>query len=255
MRYGLASYALAWRGRLRLLQVAGASNSGKTQWALTSACSVLMDQPSSHVLYVDSEQRKLPEAASAMLRRRLTGSLGAERAFQASADALTRLHMVQIADSVQLLEWCSSLENTCLQQNVKLVVIDSVASAVRACSDAIHRQKVLMQLAAQLKVLGEAFEFAVLVTNQVHQGRGGAAAPSSTADGDEADLGVAWSHAINTRIMLSRAHTLSGAGASSDRLATITKCPCAPRATVRFAVTSAGVMLPADAAGMGFQLE
>jgi len=192
-----------------------------------------------------------------MLQRRLQPSIGAEPALQASIDMLTRLHMINVVDSASLLEWCAGLETTCLQHNVKLVVIDSVASAVRGCSDAIERQKVLMQLAAQLKVLGEAFGFAVLVTNQVHESsHRGAAAPSSTApDGEQADLGIAWSHAINTRLMLSRAPALHASGAPDDRLATITKCPCAPRATVHFATTGAGVMLPADAIGMGFQLD
>ncbi len=254
-RHGRCSKA-ASRSGLLVLQVAGPSGSGKTQWALTSACRVLIDQPSSHVLYIDSEARQLAAAASSLLQSQLLPSLGAERAMTATTQALDRLHISTITNSSDLMTWCAGLESTCLQHNVKLVIIDSIATAVKGCTDAIQRQKVLMQLATQLKLMGEGLQFAVLVTNQVRLAAGSAAsAPSSTsAEGDEAELGIAWSHAINTRLMLSQS---VGGGASSgacSRAATLTKCPCAPRASVPFAITGAGVMLPADAASMGYDL-
>jgi RecA/RadA recombinase len=215
---------------------------------------VLLEQPSSHVLLVDTERKVSVQAVQAVLQQRLAPSIGTEQAPTAAQDALRRLQLINIHDAEGLLKWCSGLEAVCLHCNVKLVVIDSIASAVRSCTGAFRRQEVLMQLAARLKTLAEAFGFAVVVTNQVHSshaGDGGLTMGASAGDGLEADLGIAWSHAINTRIMLAQKRSSHGTVANAMRHATITKCPCAPRATLQFVVTPAGVMLPADARNLG----
>jgi RAD51-like protein 1 len=63
-----------------------------------------------------------------------------------------------------------SAENVIIEKNVKLIVVDSIASLARKefdVSSMVTRQRLLSKIAAILKRYAEIFHIPVIVTNQV----------------------------------------------------------------------------------------
>lgn len=86
------------------------------------------------------------------------------------------------------------------RRSVGLVVVDSIAMLARlefAQDDIPRRQRFLAQQAALLKQSAEQFNLTVVVTNQIMGGQG-----TGSSDGQRAALGVVWSHAVNTRLVM-----------------------------------------------------
>jgi len=135
----------------------------------------------------------------------------------------------------------------------KLLVVDSVASLVRhefGNSSLPSRQAELTKEAQTLKYLAETFSIPILVTNQVttkfsepcrdkasHQGEiphHPAAERDAFRDGEAfltAALGPAWSHSVNTRVVLEQTP-----GTASGRVLTVAKSPIAPVTTIQFEI-------------------
>ena len=133
-----------------------------------------------------------------------------------------------------------------MEQNIRLIVVDSVAALVRrefgGTERLVERQDVLSRIASQLKflslslslwvcgciqkliahanhrTLAESFDIHVLVTNHV-QGGGAEIAPA---------LGNTWFHAVNTRLVLSQTE---GSAGDQRRLVTVAKSPVCPKLT------------------------
>ena len=219
-----------------LTELAGTSGAGKSQWCMSTALSVLLapGHEATEVVYIETERKLSPQLLERMAMARLAAD-GVADAGAAAASALRRLHILTATDAPAFLGVLSTLEGMVLQSDVALVVVDSIAGAVKADEGHVARQEALMAAATALKTLAEHFAFAVLVTNLAHTRAGGELSPS---------LGVAWSHAVNTRLLLDTT--------GSNREVVVAKCPSAPRVRLPFAITRAGVMMPTEATSRGF---
>mmetsp|Transcript_52960 Transcript_52960/g.77588 ORF Transcript_52960/g.77588 Transcript_52960/m.77588 type:complete len:107 (-) Transcript_52960:1424-1744(-) len=77
-----------------------------------------------------------------------------------------------VQSTAELSQTLSQLQEVIIEKNVKLVVVDSVASLVRHefnSAALASRQDELIKEAQTLKYLGENFNIPILVTNQVSQ--------------------------------------------------------------------------------------
>jgi RAD51-like protein 1 len=135
-----------------------------------------------------------------------------------------------------------------IEKNVKIIIVDSVASLARHEFNGAalaSRQAELTKEAQTLKFLGENNNIPIIVTNQVTTRysanlaaphRGIPHQPSAERDclrDDEsfltAALGPAWSHCVNTRIVLEQN--------AQTRLLTVAKSPIAPVTQINFEIT------------------
>lgn len=89
-----------------------------------------------------------------------------------------------------------NIEEKIIEENVKMIIVDSIASLVRKEFDPnnlVKRQNILSKTAALLKFYSMEFKIPILVVNQVTSSGGSYVAPA---------LGPLWSHAVNTRLVL-----------------------------------------------------
>ncbi|XP_018668480.2 DNA repair protein RAD51 homolog 2-like isoform X2 [Ciona intestinalis] len=133
------------------------------------------------------------------------------------------LKMVQLlAVSYQLFEFVKS------HPKVKLVIVDSIAQCMRVEEDMKIRNKLLNNLAANLRKIARLLNVAVVLVNQV------------TTRFDEYGnscmvpaLGESWSNVPHTKLFLYKHQGL--------RFALLTKSPTQPRAKVNYVITSNGI--------------
>jgi len=121
------------------------------------------------------------------------------------------------------------------QENIKLLVIDSVASHFRAeftgQKQLPARQQALMRYAENLLKFADTFEMVVVVTNQV------LASPDALVSGSfvEPALGLAWGHRPTHRLFLRKAR-------GNARIARIFDSPELPEREALFYITRNGIM-------------
>jgi hypothetical protein len=242
----------------QVVELVGRAGVGKTQWSLTMCARVALQGRG--VIYVDTEGKFSPERLVQILRAVGGSTEDAARVRVIKADGLASTHLVRLL---------KELEASILDDNVGLIVCDSIAANVRAEYDRdslVERQKVLAKQASQLKTLAETFVLPVLVvraraarrrtsrtdpsqTNQVlalsssHRpslGAGGSADVGVVEGvrGDEgaylAALGNTWAHCVNVRLALSD----SGA----FRILRVAKSPTSREASVSYAIAEAGIV-------------
>jgi len=116
------------------------------------------------------------------------------------------------------------MENELIEKNVKLLIIDSLASIVRIDFDSssmVQRQVLLSHIVSLLKYYAHELQLAVVVVNQVTSNiQGGFATPA---------LGLAWAHSLNTRIVLDFPDVMLEEGQSSGlRQITVAKVRICP---------------------------
>jgi RecA/RadA recombinase len=93
------------------------------------------------------------------------------------------------------------------EQNVKLVIIDSIAALCRhefSNKDSIERSQVLWRHANQLKLLADSFQMVVITINQAAADFKSNPYDYSNSDHIIPALGLPWSNCVNTRIMLNK---------------------------------------------------
>jgi len=143
------------------------------------------------------------------------------------------------------------IETKVIEQDVKLIIVDSIAALVRkefGTESIAARQDVLAKQASRLKFLAESFNIPVVVTNQVTT-RYGKDTRTFTFNEDEIDeqleetyitaaLGVTWAHAVNTRFVLEFTPL-----DSKIRQLTIAKSPLAPVISIAYSLQSAGLVI------------
>lgn len=109
---------------------------------------------------------------------------------------------------LELMDVLQHLPAELSRRRVGLVIVDSIAMLARlefSQDDIPRRQRVLAQQAALLKQSAERFNLTVVVTNQITGGQG-----SGASDDQRAALGVVWSHAVNTRLVMEQRHGVHG---------------------------------------------
>jgi RAD51-like protein 1 len=137
--------------------------------------------------------------------------------------------------SKELNQTLNDLENVIIKENVKLIILDSVASVMRRefdSSNISERQAMLLEQAQLLKRLAERFDLPVIVTNQV------------TTKVNEVDaavgaaLGPLWAHAVNMRLVL---EWLGELAVGSRRL-WVAKSPICSVSYVEYDIREAGLV-------------
>lgn len=256
-----------------ITEVVGPPGAGKTQLchmlALLATLPVALGGLDGNVLYFDTEASARvpvvcgcgPRADNAGDRTR-QGAFSADRLVEMARSRLPDYFAAQpqridrVASSVmvyhvkstgELMEQLKALENLIITHNVKLVIVDSVASVVRREYDNKQikdRQALLIEQAQTLKQAAERFDIPVLVTNQVTgrvgandglngQGNSGAGSGGGSSNVTAA-LGAVWAHAVNTRLVL------ENRGASGGRHLFVAKSPRCAVCSLQFAISAAG---------------
>lgn len=180
----------------------------------------------------------------------------------ARLEALTKsIHVSFVQSTEKLLERLGALEEDIIQHNIKLVILDSVASLVRKefRGNMMERTDILAREASLLKYLSASFNIPVVVTNQVttrfdvpsgfeknrKPQEGATDAPKNFV---VAALGNTWSHAVNTRLIVEYV-SAQGQGPLVDgfvadaRKIKVTKSPIAPFATFLYSINETGIVL------------
>ncbi|KAJ4457374.1 putative DNA repair protein RAD51 2 [Paratrimastix pyriformis] len=237
-----------------ITEVVGPPGSGKSQFCLTTAVvgALLVG---TGVVYIDTEGSFSPVRLLEIARARATPG----QDLTALAQNCT---LIRVNSAIELKNQLATLESMVFSKNVTLVIIDSIAAVARRDFGAslVERQSFLLEVASTLKSVAERCNLAVLVSNHV-SARGGshsvavpldpsgrlgrAALPPRPSEeipalGDLLPaLGTAWTHAVNTRLLL------TGAG-DAPRELQILKSPVVSAVSLRVVITRAGVEAVAD---------
>ena len=156
-----------------------------------------------------------------------------ERGFEPK-EILKNIAITRTYNSDHLMFLINNAQKIIRERNVKLFIIDSIASHFRAeyigDEKLVSRQQVVMNLAETLKKLLDDFEIAIVVTNQV----------IATLDENLFDksphpaLGFAWAHRPHQRILLRK-------GRSEARIARMYDSSRLPDRECVFYVTEKGI--------------
>ncbi|XP_035382764.1 DNA repair protein RAD51 homolog 4 isoform X2 [Electrophorus electricus] len=178
-----------------ITELAGGPATGKTQLCFSVAVSIAHEHKQ-NVLYICTNGGMCASRLLQMLQARTVKT-------DEQTYALQRIQVFQVFDVFSLLSCLQHLRAAGLQSStvaggsVKAVIVDSV-SAVLSCmlgGKQNEGMSLMMQVAAELKMIAKDFNTAVLVTNHVtRDGRGQL----------KAGLGQSWSHVPRTRLLLQR---------------------------------------------------
>lgn len=156
-----------------IAELVGPAGAGKTQacmmMAVTAALPASFGGLGGGVVWVDSEGAFAPQRLEEMARARLPAA-GGEEADEAVRALMLAVTVFRVKTTAELVERCADLQATVIEKGARLVVVDSVASPVRASHDRNslpQRQEQLSELSASLKRLAREFRVPVVVTNQV----------------------------------------------------------------------------------------
>lgn len=229
-----------------ITELVGAAGAGKTQCCLQLAAEAV--RLGGAAVYVDTEGAFSPARLAEIAETRHPGSFGTAAAVRALMESVI-VYAERTTES--LLRRCQGLQAVIVERRVRLLVVDSVASPVRAgYADRAalpRRQELLSELASTLKRIARELGVAVVVTNQVTTRRVLVSDDAEDAAAEEpvqlaAALGVGWAHAVNTRLLID----VRGGG----RDLRVAKSPSVPLSAHPFAIGARGVDAVA-AAGPG----
>ena len=210
-----------------LTEFIGEYGSGKTQACLM--LSIMCQLPpekgglGGNAVYIDTEGTFMPERvfqianALGLDPHQALGNIFLARAYNSSHQALLIEHLPKF----------------CPENNVKLVVVDSMISHLRGeylgRENLSERQQELNNQLHRLLRLTEAFNLSVVVTNQVQ------ANPTAFfGDPNKPAGGNVMAHACTHRVYLRK-------GGKGTRLATILDSPSLPEGKIRFKISEKGI--------------
>ncbi|OAY51697.1 DNA repair protein RAD51 homolog 2 isoform X2 [Manihot esculenta] len=238
-----------------LTELVGPAGIGKTQFCLK--ISLLASLPASygglegHVVYIDVESK--------FSSRRIIeiGSTSFPEIFHRKGMAQEMAGRILVLRPTSLSEFTESLQQIkvlLLQQQVKLLVIDSMAALISGEYDqGAPRQHSLGWHISFLKSLAEFSRIPVVVTNQVRSQRRDevcqysfqAQKNAETQEGTDkydshvvAALGIHWAHSVTIRLVLE--------AKSGQRYIKVAKSPMSPPIAFPFIITSSGIALLED---------
>ena len=283
---GLPAVDAALRGGVpagSITEVVGPAGLGKTQLCLTLSVAATRAVDAGGlggaVAYFDTENKFSSARLLQIARARFPGQYEAPEAAESLATRVLIFtpyaqggHGGGDGASAALLRLLESLERHIVARGIRFIVVDSIASLMRAESaDTLEArmrlQDILGRQAAVLKRYAEDFALPVLAVNQVTTRVGGGPAHSlggsrpRHGSNDEADgrrereldresyltaaLGYKWAHAVNTRLLVEA----DGGG----RVLSIAKSPLAPNASAPYAVDARGIVPAAEFAPTAIQ--
>lgn len=178
-------------------ELCGSPGTGKTQVCLGLAAHVALHLKQS-VVFIDTTGGFSAERLQLMVQAESSSP-------EEQAAALQRIHVFRLFSIFSLLDCLFELRRSRLQQVsvggacVRAVVVDSVSALMSPLIGTRPSEglPLVAQVAAVLKVLVRDFNLAALVTNHVTRGGNGEVRPA---------LGVSWSHAPRTRLLLDHTH-------------------------------------------------
>ena len=240
-----------------LSQIVGPAGCGKTQMSLMLA--VIATLPASlggsggEVIYLDTENAFSATRLVEIATSRFPQHFADPERLQALSKAV---HVSFVQTTANLLDRLGTLEEDIIQHNIKLVILDSVASLVRKefRGNMAERTDILAREASLLKYLSASFNIPVVVTNQVttrfdvpvgfeksrHKPQD--PTPEPAKNFVVAALGNTWSHAVNTRLIVEYVSSHSENPADVRKIK-ITKSPIAPFASFLYKIDATGIDL------------
>jgi len=210
-----------------LTEFIGEFGSGKTQACLVLSimCQLPTDKGGlgGKVVYIDTEGTFVPERVF-----EIASALGVD-----PHEALGNIFLARAYNSSHQSLLIEHLPRFCPENNVRLVVVDSMISHFRSeymgRENLSERQQELNHQLHRLLRLTEAFNLAVVVTNQVQ------ANPTAFfGDPNKPAGGNVMAHACTHRVYLRK-------GGKGTRIATIIDSPSLPEGKVRFKITQKGI--------------
>ena len=194
-----------------ITEIAGEAGAGKTQFALSLSLQCCLPPAygglGGKAAYLCCGEGEFPFRRLAQIATSLSNRLG----ISSHEELLQNVQINQCHNSDDVLDALKKkLPTMCASDNVRLVVIDSIAGMVRndyetkSVGDMSLRTVLLFKVAKELKWLADIYNVCVLVINQV-TAKGFENSSSSSNNNDcSPALGLAWSHCVNTRICLRR---------------------------------------------------
>jgi DNA repair protein RadA len=210
-----------------MTELIGEYGVGKTQISLTLAVNVQLPVEqgglNGNAVYVDTEGTFIPERVYQIAETKgldphqTLGNIFLARAYNSSHQSLLTDHLFKF----------------CPENNVKLVVVDSMIGHFRGefvgRENLSERQQKLNRQLHKLNRLTEAYNIAVVVTNQVQ------ANPTAFfGDPNKPAGGNVMAHACTHRVYLRK-------GGKGTRIATVIDSPYLPENKTRFKITEGGV--------------
>lgn len=209
----------------------GEFGSGKTQICHTVCVSAQLpvDQKGlgGSALYIDTESTFRPERAAQIAKAR---DLDVD-------NVLNNIHVAKIYNASHLELIVRAMGSIIQQNNIKLVIVDSIISLHRAeflgRGTLSERQQKLNAIMHRLKRISEIYNVAVIITNQVQ-----ASPDTFFGDPTKAAGGNIIGHASTYRVYLRKA--------GQERKAIMIDSPMHPYGDTNFIVTEGGISDPVD---------
>lgn len=202
-----------------ITEIASLHGLGKTNFMLTLCVESLFAHPKSSVIFIDTENSFNAERLLEIGTKR--------KNFENLKETFNNIIRIEIFNSKELFECLNNLERTIVEKNVKLILLDSVASLVKnefGSKNVIQRQDTLAQEAQKLKFLSESFSIPIVVTNHV----------LSKKEESTPLLGNTWAHCVNTRLILEVKN--------SQKLIKIAKSPVSDVIYIPFKIDETGIV-------------
>ena len=190
-----------------ITEVAGAAGSGKTLFcmllALQCGLGVAHGGAGARTAYICCGEGRFPASRLAQLAADYEQRYGV-----AQASLMESVSIVQLPNSEEVFDTVlTRIPEMCHSGGVRLVVIDSIAGMFRgeyetkSSGDMAIRTTLLFRFSSELKRIADTYNTRVVIVNQVTDGfRGDASVDKDCVPA----LGLAWSHCVNKRLLLSR---------------------------------------------------
>ncbi|MHA1214958.1 MAG: DNA repair and recombination protein RadA [Candidatus Hodarchaeales archaeon] len=212
-----------------LTEFSGAFSTGKTQLAFQLCINVQRNEEEGGLegkaLFIDTENTFSPARV-------------AEIAYPFTDDPsnfLKNIFVSRAYNTDHQMQIVAKADKVVEKNNIKLIIVDSMASHFRAefpgKDNLPRRQQLLMSHAEDLQRLAESYDLAVMTTNQILSN------PDSLFSGSgnlEPALGFAWGHRPTHRILLRKSR-------GTARIARIFDSPELPEREAVFHITSQGI--------------
>ncbi|CAK1593947.1 unnamed protein product [Parnassius mnemosyne] len=219
-----------------LTELLGLPGTGKTQMCLQLCAAVQIPKAlgglNAEALFIDTNTNfvldRFKEILSACLlkcQKLLNLPINAN-----NEEALKKLHYVNAFGLEKFCALMHQLPKLIEENNIRLIVIDSIAFPFKEGISAKQRTGLLFRQMAELQRLAVEKQIAVVLTNEMSTRLG---LSSGTVVGS---LGDAWAHRCNIRLLLSAPDDPCG-----DRLALLLKSNIAPEAVAPFKITKEGI--------------
>ncbi len=215
-----------------LTEFYGEFGSGKTQicHTLCVSCQIPLEEHglAGNVLYVDTESTFRPERVAQIAKAR---NMDVDK-------VLENIHVAKVYNASHLELIVKALGTLIQQNNIKLVVVDSIISLHRAefvgRGTLSERQQKLNAIMHRLKRIAEIYNIAIVITNQVQ-----ASPDTFFGDPTKAAGGNIIGHASTYRVYLRKA--------GQERKAIMIDSPCHPYGDTNFVITEGGIGDPDEA--------